>query len=124
VGGQLSFNSNSFFVKASIGTPPQQLQWLVDTNSADLLAPAPSNPVCDNKACAYGGTYRANKSSTYQYLNSNYSVTFGGGTTSRGDYATDIFHIEGSELLQMRFAIGYNGTVSAGESIYSPSPRW
>ena len=67
VGVDLAFHDNIFYANASLGTPQQRLQFIVDPNSADLLAPAPSDPACDNGACAFG-TYKANSSSTYDLL--------------------------------------------------------
>jgi hypothetical protein len=67
VGVDLAFHDNIFYANASLGTPQQHIQFIVDTNSADLLVPAPSDPACDNGACT-SGTYKANSSSTYDFL--------------------------------------------------------
>ncbi|KAK5266595.1 hypothetical protein LTR99_007205 [Exophiala xenobiotica] len=107
----LAFHDNIFYANASLGTPQQHIQFIVDTNSADLLAPAPSDPACDNGACTFG-TYKANSSSTYDFLTSNFSTQFGDGSTMKGDYATDVLQIGGVQIDDMRFAVGYEGTLA------------
>ncbi|KIX06665.1 uncharacterized protein Z518_04641 [Rhinocladiella mackenziei CBS 650.93] len=102
----------SYYANGSLGTPPQDIRFIVDTNSADLLALARANPACDGGACSYGGTYKPNSSSTYNYVTSNFSITFEDGSTSRGDYATDKFTIGGTEIDKMKFAIGYDGNLT------------
>jgi len=106
----LQYHLDAYYANVSIGTPPQTLRLVVDTNSADLLVLAPSSPVCtsSDNACAFAGTYDANASSTYDYYASNFSVTSGSGW-SKGDYATEDVTVAGTTVQAMQFAIGYQG---------------
>lgn len=106
------------FANLSIGTPPQPLKFIIDTNSADLVVHPSSYTACSNASfqCSSTGTYNANKSSTYHYNSSDYSIDFATGYHVAGDYATDVVTIAGTSFDEMVFAIAYDGNLTTGES--------
>ena len=61
-----------------------------------------------------GGTYNANSSSTYKYLNSDFSVSYVDGSGAAGDYGTDILKIGGQTLAGLQFGLGYESTSADG----------
>ncbi|KAH6692569.1 aspartic peptidase domain-containing protein [Plectosphaerella plurivora] len=104
-----------YTVEASMGTPPQKIVLQLDTGSADLWIPAAN--WCENdaaevqdgpQACKAFGSYSANDSSTYEYLNSNLVLGYVDNSRTTGDFATDVFTIGGVSVQDMQFGIGYN----------------
>lgn len=105
-----------YFLNASLGTPAQDLRLHVDTGSSDLWVNTPASPLCkaSNKACTESGTYRANSSSTYQYLNSQFNISYVDGSKANGDYATDTFRFENIGIKKFQFGIGYTSSSPQG----------
>lgn len=64
--------------------------------------------------CAQSGTYSANASSTYEYLNSNFNISYVDGSSASGDYATDTFHLGDLEIDDFQFGIGYSSSSEQG----------
>ncbi len=64
--------------------------------------------------CELSGTYDANSSSTYTYINSVFSISYVDGSQAAGDYVADTFGIGGVELEDLQFAIGYTSTSQEG----------
>lgn len=102
----------NFYANLSVGTPPQSLRFLVDTNSADLVAQASSNPACRDHTCSDAGTYTANSSGSYEYQWSNFSIEFSSGLVSTGDYATETVSFANTTIQAMEFAVGYAGNLT------------
>lgn len=107
-----------YFANVTIGTPAQSLRMHIDTGSSDLWVNTDSSSLCSNsktaaECTAYGGTYSANDSSTYEYVNSLFNISYADGSGASGDYVSDEFTIGGSTL-RLEFGIGYTST-SAGE---------
>lgn len=73
---------NYIYTNVSVGTPPQVFEVTLDTGSADLWVPLTP----DEKS--HPGYYNPLASSTYQYLNNQFSIGYVGGTSS-GDWLTD-----------------------------------
>lgn len=103
-----------YFVNASIGTPPQQFRLHLDTGSSDLWVNTDSSPLCsqDGDPCATSGVYSANDSSTYDYVNSAFNISYVDGSGAVGDYVTDDLTIGGAKLDQLQFGVGYESTAS------------
>ena len=51
-----------------------------------------------------------NTSSTYAYINSDFSLTYADGSGASGDYANDTIEIGGTTISGLQFGIGYNST--------------
>ncbi|KAH0372765.1 candidapepsin-4 precursor, partial [Aureobasidium melanogenum] len=105
-----------YFANASLGTPAQQFRLQIDTGSSDLWVNVANSAECENAQndCSASGTYSANSSSTYEYVNSLFNISYVDGSGSSGDYATDTFRIGGAELQNQEFGIGYVSSTGQG----------
>jgi hypothetical protein len=105
-----------YFANASLGTPAQKLRLHIDTGSSDLWANAKSSDLCKEQGnqCAESGTYDANSSSTYSFVNSDFNISYVDGSGASGDYAKDTFSFGGQNLKGMQFGIGYTSTSPEG----------
>lgn len=105
-----------YFANASLGTPAQKLRLHIDTGSSDLWANAKSSDLCQEQGnqCAESGTYNANSSKTYSYVNSDFNISYVDGSGASGDYAKDTFSFGGQNLEGMQFGIGYTSTSPEG----------
>ena len=99
-----------YIANVSIGTPPQDFSLFIDTGSSDLWVNAPNSDICTERGgdlCSLG-TYDANSSSTYKYVNSLFDVSYADGSGADGDYATDTVSIGGKSITDLQFGIGYD----------------
>ena len=105
-----------YYTNVSLGTPAQNLRLHIDTGSSDLWANVKSSEICTDRSnpCSGGGTYDANSSSTYKYMNSDFNVSYVDGSGAAGDYATDTLSIGGQTLTGLQFGIGYDSTSADG----------
>ncbi|KAF2002972.1 acid protease [Amniculicola lignicola CBS 123094] len=105
-----------YFANASLGTPEQKLRLHIDTGSSDLWANAASSSLCSGRGdkCADSGTYDANSSSTYSYVNSDFNISYVDGSGAAGDYAKDTFNFGGKAIEGLQFGIGYDSSSSEG----------
>ncbi|KAI4730866.1 acid protease [Aureobasidium sp. EXF-10728] len=106
-----------YFANASIGTPAQNFRLHIDTGSSDLWVNVATSSQCENTQqndCAISGTYAPNSSSTYEYVNSLFNISYVDGSGSSGDYATDVFRIGGAELQNQQLGIGYVSSSEEG----------
>ncbi|KAL8661912.1 MAG: hypothetical protein Q9202_005194 [Teloschistes flavicans] len=96
----------------SVGTPPQNIRLPIDTGSADLWINARSAPFCqpNGQGSYIGGTYDANVSTTYRYIDSKFDITYNPQLYGRGDHAFDNLHFGGQVLTGAEFGIGYDST--------------
>lgn len=89
----------------------------IDTGSSDLWCNAPSSAICqfrDLGLCSDAGTYEANSSSSYEFVSSNFNISYADGSGASGDYATDTVRIGGEELTGLQFGIGYVSSSTEG----------
>ncbi|KAM3560281.1 hypothetical protein MY1884_003029 [Beauveria asiatica] len=86
-----------YFFNASLGNPPQELRLHLDTGSSDLWV---------NTA--------ANSSSTYEYINSRFNISYVDGSSAQGDYATDSFRFGDIGIDDFQFGIGYKSSSQQG----------
>jgi len=81
----------------SIGTPGQPQSLLLDTGSSDIWVEVTYSAGCRDPDNGFGcideGSYTNTSSSTYQYVNSNFTIGYGDGTSAAGDYALETFEI-------------------------------
>ncbi|TQV91379.1 hypothetical protein V2A60_008970 [Cordyceps javanica] len=105
-----------YFLNASLGTPPQDFRLHLDTGSSDLWVNTASSPLCksSNRACTESGTYEANSSSTYKYVNSQFNISYVDGSNAHGDYATDTFRFGDVSINNFQFGIGYGSSSPQG----------
>ena len=81
-----------------------------------MWANVKSSEICTDRGspCSAGGTYDANSSSTYKFVNSDFNVSYVDGSGAAGDYATDTLSIGGKTLTSLQFGIGYQSTSADG----------
>ena len=105
-----------YFANVTIGTPQQQLRLDIDTGSSDLWTNSANSDLCQQSSqdCDQSGTYNANQSSSYSYVNSAFQIKYADGSFAIGDYATDTLHFGGKDITGMQFGIGYNSTSAQG----------
>ncbi|RFU30051.1 hypothetical protein B7463_g6298, partial [Scytalidium lignicola] len=104
----------NYVVNATVGTPPQPVTLTLDTGSSDIILLHQESAYCEalDGACPSVGYYNANKSSTYEYLTSNFTSNFGfadqgEGSGASGDVAKDTFTVAGTTVKDQQFAIAY-----------------
>ena len=68
----------------------------------------------DGAYCQQSGTYNANDSSTYEYVNSAFLIKYADGSQAAGDYATDTVVLGGLSLSNVQFGIGYDSSSGQG----------
>jgi hypothetical protein len=106
-----------YFANASIGTPAQYFRLHIDTGSSDLWVNVATSQQCENTQkydCAISGTYAPNSSSTYEYVNSLFNISYVDGSGSSGDYVTDVFRIGGASLQNQQLGVGYVSSSEEG----------
>ncbi len=105
-----------YFANLSIGTPAQALRLHIDTGSSDLWVNTPNSSYCKSRRspCAAAGTYNANSSSTYSYVDSSFNISYVDGSGASGDYVTDNLVISSATIKSLQFGIGYKSDSSEG----------
>lgn len=105
-----------YFANGSLGTPSQNFRLHIDTGSSDLWVNAKNSQLCTSggNQCGESGTYSANDSSTYKYVNSLFNISYADGSGAAGDYATDTFRIGGTNVKELQFGIGYRSSSPEG----------
>lgn len=105
-----------YFMNCTIGTPAQDFRLHIDTGSSDLWVNVPNSQLCSGQGdpCGASGTYQPNSSSTYEYLNSNFNITYVDGSGSVGDYASDVVSFGGVTLQHQQLGIGYQSSSQEG----------
>ncbi|CAG5153717.1 uncharacterized protein ALTATR162_LOCUS3298 [Alternaria atra] len=98
-----------YFANASLGTPEQNFRLHIDTGSSDLWVNSVNSNLCSQggNQCGESGTYNANDSSTYNYVNGAFNISYVDGSGASGDYATDNFRFGGQTVKDLQFGIGY-----------------
>jgi len=98
-----------YFANATLGTPEQSFRLHIDTGSSDLWVNAVNSRLCSEQGnqCGDSGTYSANDSSTYEFVNNAFNISYVDGSGAAGDYATDTFRFGGQTIKDMQFGIGY-----------------
>lgn len=100
-----------YVANISLGTPGQQISTQIDTGSSDLWVNSASAPLCESShRCSVSGTYDANKSSSYHYLNSDFSVSYVDNSGANGDYVRDTLHIGSATIRDFQFGVATNSS--------------
>ncbi|KAK3295587.1 aspartic peptidase domain-containing protein [Chaetomium fimeti] len=105
-----------YFINGTVGTPPREVRLHIDTGSSDLWVNTPSSSFCSSRGspCAYSGTYEANSSSTYEYIASNFNISYVDGSGATGDYVSDTVSFGSQTIDRLQFGIGYSSTNGQG----------
>ncbi|EME48285.1 hypothetical protein DOTSEDRAFT_70028 [Dothistroma septosporum NZE10] len=105
-----------YFMNATIGTPAQSFRLHLDTGSSDLWVNVANSDLCQARgsACSVSGTYSANSSSTYKFVNSDFNITYADGSGSAGDYVTDTVTVGSVSIENQQFGIGYESSSEEG----------
>jgi len=105
-----------YFANITLGTPAQNLRLDIDTGSSDIWANSAVSTLCTqfSSQCSVSGTYNANKSSSYNYVNSFFSIQYADNSYAEGDYATDTLGLGGMNIDNVPFGIGYKSTSAQG----------
>jgi hypothetical protein len=106
----------------TIGTPPQSFRFHLDTGSSDLWTNAASSVYCreggdssqGGDSCLVSGVYDANASSTYQYVDSLFTIQYADDTGAKGDYVTDTLRIGGADIKAQQMGVGYVSSSAEG----------
>lgn len=100
-------------LNATLGTPPQQLQFLVGIAAGDTIVLSKNAPYCQahqgSDGC-YFGVFDGNHSSTYAAIDENVDNDYTDGTYSIGTYATDTLTISGTSVNDFQFEYATNTT--------------
>ena len=99
-------------MELSLGSPPQTVWSLVDTGSSDLWVHSPGSCERLPERCSISGSFVASKSSSYRYLDSNFTIRYVSNDTASGDYSTDVFRFGDFSVQNMEFAVVYNTSSS------------
>jgi hypothetical protein len=99
-----------------LGTPAQNFRLHIDTGSSDLWVNAANSQLCrqGGNQCGDSGTYNANQSSSYKYVNGAFNISYVDGSGASGDYATDTFRFGGQTIQNLQFGIGYRSSSPEG----------
>ena len=113
-----------YFANVTLGTPAQSLRLHIDTGSSDLWTNVANSQLCElpdaqveqqgGVPCSVAGTYDANSSSTYKFVDNDFLIQYADQSGAQGDYATDTLSIGGAAITSQQFGIGYNSTSSEG----------
>ena len=106
-----------YFTNVSIGTPPQTFRLHIDTGSSDLWVNSEDSQLCsgtDIPYCRQSGAYSANASSSYEYVNSVFNITYVDGSGAAGDYVTDTLTIGNLTITNFQFGVGYSSASPQG----------
>lgn len=126
----------------AIGTPPQQIQVVVDTTNGDLWVfdrnascsmGVSSQSVATSLSCATGGSFKGKLSSTFRVNQTlgDFSLVFSNNIFACGRYVQDTFSFAGVQVPSMIFGLAnsssmYYGSLGLGlvelESSYSIVP--
>jgi hypothetical protein len=113
---ELDNEETLYFMNVTLGTPTQDLQLHIDTGSSDLWVNVADSSLCQEKGdpCSASGTYSANDSSTYEYINSDFNISYVDGSGSAGDYVSDTLKFGGVTLDGQQFGVGYTSSSTEG----------
>ncbi|KAF7192095.1 putative aspartic-type endopeptidase OPSB [Pseudocercospora fuligena] len=106
-----------YYMEMTVGTPPQQFQVHVDTGSSDLWLNYAGSDYCESSSDpCITGTYSANDSSTYEYVNSLFTIQYVDGSESAGDYVRDEVRILDGDVVvpAQQFGVGYDSSTPDG----------
>ncbi|GAB1310571.1 Acid proteinase PEPI [Madurella fahalii] len=106
-----------YFATCRLGTPGQNLTLQLDTGSSDIWVPDSESRVC-REAAAGGcdfGSFNPSRSRTFKVTREGeFDIEYVDGSSSRGDYFTDVFEIGGATLQNMTMGLGLETSIPYG----------
>ncbi|KAL2158006.1 hypothetical protein VTH06DRAFT_4816 [Thermothelomyces fergusii] len=106
-----------YFATCKVGTPGQDLTLQLDTGSSDIWVPDSTARVCreiGGEGCALG-TFNPNKSSSFEVVGEGlFDIEYVDGSSSRGDYFTDVFAIGDVSVQNMTMGLGLRTDIAYG----------
>ena len=103
-----------YYANVTIGTPPQAVRVQLDTGSSDVWFNVKSSKQCQSQpdpiSCGGTGTYDANTSSTYSYLNNQFEIAYGDGSGAAGNWGTDDLTISNVTLTGLQIGSAFIST--------------
>lgn len=108
----LVYQGTMYLTNITLGSPPQRARLIIDTGSSDTWCNTDSSDLCsqDASTCKQFGTYNANSSSSYKYLNSDFQLAYVDGTSAQGDYVSDDLTIGGKTVPGFEFGVAYTSS--------------
>ncbi|KAI9697701.1 MAG: hypothetical protein M1820_007688 [Bogoriella megaspora] len=105
-----------YFANVSMGTPGQDLRLHIDTGSSDLWTNLASSEICEAQGdqCGDSGTFDPSSSSSWNWLNNEFNISYVDGSGSSGSYGTDTLRIGGATLQNLQFGLGNDSTSAEG----------
>ncbi|KAL2129264.1 hypothetical protein VTI74DRAFT_8001 [Chaetomium olivicolor] len=98
-----------YFATCRLGTPGQNLTLQLDTGSSDIWVPDSNAPICvkpNTEGCALG-TFTPSQSSSFNVVGRNeFNISYVDGSSSKGDYFTDVFAIGSATVKNMTMGLG------------------
>ncbi|KAK4167256.1 mitochondrial elongation factor g 1-like protein [Cladorrhinum sp. PSN259] len=106
-----------YFASCRLGTPAQDIVLQLDTGSSDIWVPDSRARIC-TKAGTEGcslGSFNPTRSSTFVVVgNDEFDINYVDGSSSTGDYFTDVFEIAGATLQNMTMGLGQQTDIAYG----------
>ncbi|KAL2261919.1 hypothetical protein VTK26DRAFT_3012 [Humicola hyalothermophila] len=107
-----------YFATCRLGTPGQNLTLQLDTGSSDIWVPDSRARVC-MKATTRGGcalgSFTPSESNTFRVVREGqFDIEYVDGTSSKGDYFTDVFEIAGAAVQNMTMGLGRESDIPYG----------
>ncbi|OKL56926.1 putative aspartic-type endopeptidase opsB [Talaromyces atroroseus] len=105
-----------YYCNVTLGTPAQSLRLTLDTGSSDLWCNTANSTYCTSEGdpCDSSGTYDPSSSSTYEFVSSDFNITYVDGSGATGDYVKDNLTIGGTTISSFQFGVGFTSSSSAG----------
>lgn len=120
-------NMQSFYeVVLSIGTPPQDVAFTLDTGSSDLWVMSSSNPYCSTSDpnapnCSSNFVYNYNASSTFEMnRTAHFTIVYGDTTFADGFYAHDTIRLGNLTATNAMFALALES--NSTEAVFGIGP--
>ncbi|KAK3987776.1 mitochondrial elongation factor g 1-like protein [Cladorrhinum sp. PSN332] len=106
-----------YFATCRLGTPAQNLVLQLDTGSSDIWVPDSRAKVCTangTEGCALG-SFDPSQSSTFNVVGDDeFDINYVDGSSSKGDYFTDVFEMGGATLQNMTMGLGQQTDITYG----------
>lgn len=106
---ELENEYSMYIADIELGTPGQKIRVDVDTGSSDLWVPGAGTQ-------SEYGTYDNSKSSSYKKVKDGFSISYGDGSSAKGDWATD--NLTFGNFTVKSFEFGDATTQTAGEGVF------